>query len=78
MRMCMQTEESECVGTRGRHGMAWHDMSGFDRWLLACMHICMQAFRFSQPASESDRKVASDTMCLLACFQTDDAAGEME
>jgi hypothetical protein len=37
------------------------------------MHECQHSG--SQPAPEShDRKVASDTMCLLACFQIDDAA----
>jgi hypothetical protein len=41
-------------------------MSGFDRRLHACMHTCKHSGSL-QPASESDdRKVASDTMCLLA------------
>jgi hypothetical protein len=44
-------------------------MSGFDRRLHACMRICKHSGSL-QPASESDdRKVASETMCLLACVK---------
>ena len=84
MRMCMQMGDSEDgVGTRGRrtwHGMAWHDTP----WLgltgaATCMHACVYVYASisgSQPAPKCDhRKVASDTMCWVACLQTDDAAG---
>jgi hypothetical protein len=79
MRMCMQMDDSSESEEQAPgagiawHDMAWHGMAGFDRRLHACMRIYASIQVLGQPQPpkcDDDRKVASDTMCLLALLQT--------